>query len=384
MEIWFENLLKGPPGSLQTTSILLQSLNNPHNSFKSIHIAGTNGKGSVTIKCTSVLYLSGFKVGMFISPHILDFTERIQINMSPIPKPTFYRLAESIKSLSESLSIQIGWFDLYTVIAFAWFDEEKVDWACIEVGLGGRLDNTNVLFPNVSVIVSIGLDHIEILGDTIEKITKEKAGIIKPGIPCVYGPSVPKYIVQEVCEKLGSRSIQVVLEEKYYTHDMENSEISLAAIKSISQYEQIIPESALQGLSTKHSFRLMELRCAGKIVMLDVSHNPPGLERTYHDLRFLYPNVELITAMSISKGKMAAELLNIASQYSCKLVLLDGSSYRLMKSEELLKITSANIQQTGNIEELLPLLAKEDLNKILLVTGSFYIMSQAHQILLNI
>ncbi|OMJ79220.1 hypothetical protein SteCoe_20823 [Stentor coeruleus] len=383
MDIWFDNLLKGPPGSLQTTSTLLHSLNNPHNSFKSIHIAGTNGKGSVTIKCTSVLFLSGFKVGMFISPHISDFTERIQINMSPIPKPTFYRLAESIKSLSESLSLQIGWFDIYTVIAFTWFNEEKVDWACIEVGLGGRLDNTNILIPNVSVIVSIGLDHIEILGDTIEKITKEKVGIIKPGIPCVYGPSVPKFIVEEACDKVGSRSIQVLLAEKYYTHDMENIEITLAAIRAINEYEHIIPEKALQGLSAKQPFRLMEMNYNGKIVILDVSHNPPGLERTYHDLKFLYPGMQFVTAMSISKGKMAAELMDIANQHSSKLVLLDGLSLRLIKSEDLLKITSANIQQTGDIEELLPLLAKEDCDKILLITGSFYIMSQAYNILNN-
>ena len=155
MQEWIEEIQHGLPGSLVNTSRLCELLKNPQNSFKSLHIAGTNGKGSVTKKCCAGLMESGFKVGMYTSPHISDYTERIQINFEPIPKLLFFQYSEIIKSLVEEERINIGWFDLYTVVCFLYFSEMKVDYACIEVGVGGRLDNTNVIMPLIDHIKSV-------------------------------------------------------------------------------------------------------------------------------------------------------------------------------------------------------------------------------------
>ncbi|MCK5342852.1 MAG: bifunctional folylpolyglutamate synthase/dihydrofolate synthase, partial [Candidatus Heimdallarchaeota archaeon] len=162
-------------------------LGSPHKTFPSIHIAGSKGKGSVSAFCASVLQTAGYKVGLYTSPHLKDFEERVQVNQIPIPRGTLADLVEEIKSAVESVP-KLTTFEIMTGLAFSYFARQKVDIAVIEVGLGGRLDATNIITPLVSVITSLYLDHISILGDTLEEIAAEKGGIIKPGIPVVCAP----------------------------------------------------------------------------------------------------------------------------------------------------------------------------------------------------
>ncbi len=171
--------------NLDNTHKLDAHFNHPHTKFKTIHIAGTNGKGSVSHGVASVLQQAGYKVGLYTSPHLKDFRERIKINGICIPEDEVVDFVEKHQSIIKQ--IQPSFFEMTVAMAFHHFENQKVDVAVIEVGLGGRLDSTNIIMPQCSVITNIGLDHTALLGDTIEKITIEKAGVIKAGIPVVIG-----------------------------------------------------------------------------------------------------------------------------------------------------------------------------------------------------
>ncbi|MCY7356877.1 MAG: bifunctional folylpolyglutamate synthase/dihydrofolate synthase, partial [Rudanella sp.] len=172
------------PG-LDNTLRLCAALGNPQEKFRSIHVAGTNGKGSTSHMLASIYQQAGLKVGLYTSPHLYLFTERIRVNGDPIPEAVVVQFVEDTKSLVDA--IEPSFFELTVAMAFDYFAREQVDLAIIEVGLGGRLDSTNVITPLVSVITNIGYDHMDVLGDTLPQIAAEKAGIIKPGIPAVVG-----------------------------------------------------------------------------------------------------------------------------------------------------------------------------------------------------
>ena len=176
------------PG-LDNTLRLMEHVGNPHEKLRAIHVAGTNGKGSTSHLIAAALQASGLKVGLFTSPHLVSLTERIRINGVPIPEETVAAFVESNRAFLDEL--QPSFFETMTALGFWYFVQQQVDIAVVEVGLGGRLDSTNVLTPVLSVITNIGLDHTEFLGNTLQKIAREKAGIIKPGVPCVIGETHP-------------------------------------------------------------------------------------------------------------------------------------------------------------------------------------------------
>jgi dihydrofolate synthase/folylpolyglutamate synthase len=170
---------------LHNTVVLCEKLGNPHNLFKTIHVAGTNGKGSVSHMLAAVLQLAGYKTGLYTSPHLRDFRERIRINGEMIPEETVVSFVQEQQGLIEE--VDPSFFEVTVAMAFDFFARQNVDIAIIETGLGGRLDSTNIIRPILSVITNIGFDHVAILGDTLPLIASEKAGIIKPGIPVVVG-----------------------------------------------------------------------------------------------------------------------------------------------------------------------------------------------------
>ena len=175
------------PG-LDNVLALMEQFGNPHTKFRSIHVAGTNGKGSTSHLIAAVLQAAGYKVGLYTSPHLVDFRERIRINGQMIPEEKVVAFVEQIKNPKSKIkNLQSSFFELTTALAFSYFAEQQVDIAVVEVGLGGRLDATNIITPLLSVITNIGFDHTEFLGHTLKDIAREKAGIIKPGVPCVIG-----------------------------------------------------------------------------------------------------------------------------------------------------------------------------------------------------
>ena len=175
---------------ITNTVSLMHHLGNPERRFRSIHVAGTNGKGSVSHMLASILMQAGYKVGLYTSPHLVDFRERIRINGAMIPQEEVTRFVEFHKDYMQSL--QLSFFEMTVGLAFDYFATQQVDVAVVEVGMGGRLDSTNVITPDLSIITNIGFDHTQFLGNTLPLIAGEKAGIIKPGVPVVIGESHPE------------------------------------------------------------------------------------------------------------------------------------------------------------------------------------------------
>lgn len=192
---------------LDNTYLLDEHFGHPHRKFKSIHIAGTNGKGSCSHTLAAILQNDGYKVGLYTSPHIMDFRERIKINGECISKEYVIEFVNQEKSLFEK--IHPSFFEVTTALAFKYFAEQHVDYAIIEVGLGGRLDCTNIITPILSIITNISFDHTNFLGNTLEKIAKEKAGIIKPNIPVIIGETTneTKPVFKSCAENMNAEII---------------------------------------------------------------------------------------------------------------------------------------------------------------------------------
>jgi len=186
---------KGPAaykGSLDNTLALDKMFDHPHRKFRTIHIAGTNGKGSVSHMLASILQKAGYKTGLYTSPHLKDFRERIRVNGSMVPETFVVGFVERFLELNKIAALEPSFFELTVLMAFDYFASEKVDVAVIEVGLGGRLDSTNIILPELSIITNISLDHVALLGDSLGKIALEKAGVIKPGVPVIIGETHPQ------------------------------------------------------------------------------------------------------------------------------------------------------------------------------------------------
>jgi dihydrofolate synthase/folylpolyglutamate synthase len=282
---------------LSNTIKLLDYLNNPHNSFKTIHVAGTNGKGSTSHMLASVLHEAGFKVGLYTSPHLKDFRERIKVNGRMIPKPTVTAFVKRNKEFFEVN--KLSFFEMTVGLAFNFFKKEGVDIAIIEVGLGGRLDSTNVIIPEVSVITNIGLDHTQFLGNTISKIATEKAGIIKPNIPVVIGETVPESKL--VFKKMAKKNDALIsFAENYEGSDYEtdllgdyqefNKKTVLSTLNVLKKQGWRISEKAIEiGLkntvqNTGILGRWQVLQSKPKVIC-DTAHNSDGLKLTMNQLR---------------------------------------------------------------------------------------------------
>jgi dihydrofolate synthase / folylpolyglutamate synthase len=290
------------------------ALNNPQNKFKSIHIAGTNGKGSTSHMLAAILQEAGYKTGLYTSPHLKDFRERIKINGEMVSKSFVTDFVSRTKSLVEE--IQPSFFELTMAMAFDYFSQQKVDIAIIETGLGGRLDSTNIITPILSVITNIGFDHMNILGDTLVKIAEEKAGIIKPGVPVVIGEythetkvvfdnkatqcNAPIYFSQDEYSIAdihpGMRQLDCSIknianaESNFYSLDLNglyqlnNLRTTLGAEKELQKKGFLITESMkknalanVKKLTGLHG--RWELISDNPFVVLDVAHNEDGIRQ---------------------------------------------------------------------------------------------------------
>lgn len=209
---------------LAATLQLAAHLNNPENSFKSVHVAGTNGKGSTSHMLASVFQEAGYRTGLYTSPHLKDFRERIKLNGEMVPKPNVSEFVKKHKPYFEEHAL--SFFEMTVGLAFDYFRKEKIDIAIVEVGMGGRLDSTNIISPEVSVITNIGLDHTQFLGDTLEKVATEKAGIIKEHIPVVIGETVPetKTVFEKIATERKARiTFAETIEASTYISDLKGA-----------------------------------------------------------------------------------------------------------------------------------------------------------------
>ena len=258
---------------------------NPHKNFKTIHIAGTNGKGSVSHTLAAILQSAGYKVGLYTSPHLKDFSERIRVNGKPISEQyviDFVREADEIIG-----KLNPSFFEITTLMAFTYFKHENVDVAVIETGLGGRLDSTNIISPVLSVVTNVSFDHVNLLGNTLEKIAFEKAGIIKKGIPAVVGemPNELRPIFTEKTEKVvfaeDNDASDYEFELKGYCQD-KNKKTILAAAELLKKEFDIKEENIVEGLKnvvelTSLMGRWQKLSSA-PLTIADTGHNVAGMQ----------------------------------------------------------------------------------------------------------
>ena len=294
------------PGLSRTIS-LLGALGNPHHSFRAVHVGGTNGKGSTAAMLASVMAAQGYRVGLYTSPHLVDFTERIRVNGVSIPHDRAWELTEAVRSAAETrLMDPPTFFEATTALAFMYFADVGVEYAVVEVGLGGRFDATNILTPLVSVITTIGLDHQQYLGNTLEAIAGEKAGIVKAGVPVITGrlEEGPLSVVRAkaaasrtFCFSLGhdfdivekspdrfsyrglSRAYDAVSLPLAGRHQLDNAACALAALEVAAEGGVAVEERAIRdGLRTVHWPGRLETVGRKPTILLDGAHNPQAAE----------------------------------------------------------------------------------------------------------
>ncbi|MFC2001168.1 bifunctional folylpolyglutamate synthase/dihydrofolate synthase [Chloroflexota bacterium] len=347
---------------LRRVERLLARLGNPQEAARTVHVAGTKGKGSTAAMIASILTRAGYRVGLYTSPHLLTFTERVQIDGRYIDEDAFARLVEVIKPEAEVVNRlgefgELTTFELLTALAFTYFQEEGVDYQVLETGLGGRLDATNVVKPEVCVITSISFDHMDVLGDTLSQIAAEKAGIIKTGSVVVCAPQFPEAmeVVEKTCRERGARLVRVGSEVTWQRQDfsaegqsfkvkglrdeynlymplvgeyqLENAAAAVAAAEVLAEMgARVSPESITAGLAqVRWPGRLQILR-REPWVIVDGAHNAYSARRLAEALKQYFDFDRLILIFGASSDKdiagVVAELASVTGE-----IIVTGSRH---------------------------------------------------------
>lgn len=304
---------------LERMQSILELLNNPQDNLKFIHVAGTNGKGSVCSMLSSIIKTTGVKVGLFTSPHVFEYTERIKLNDKEISQELFAEYILEIISLSDKHQIDLTEFEIITAAAFKYFLDQKTELVILETGLGGRLDATNVIKNNIcSIITHIDLDHTERLGNTIEKIAYEKAGIIKEFCPVIVDQSNTGFdIINKIAQEKNSNikladKVPVSLLEKSAlkgTYQQENLALVIKAVKILNENEFNIPQTSLEKgiLEVKHPCRFEYLKKHN--LLIDGAHNPDGAKVLRQSLEYYFPNQKYKFIFGCLKNKCYKEMM---------------------------------------------------------------------------
>jgi len=375
------------PG-LENITKLCDFFGNPQKDLKMVHIGGTNGKGSTSNMLSSILQEAGYKTGLYNSPHLIDFTERIKIDGQNCDREFVLDFIQKLKKLPAD--IQPSFFEFTTVMAFEYFRFRNVDIALIEVGLGGRLDSTNIITPLVSAITNVALDHQDILGETLEEIAREKAGIIKPGIPVISGSNDEevKRIIEEKAKENASDFIDATLMESDLKSDLNGSyqrhniKVVLALINELqtSGYE-ISAEQIERGLlnvqkNTNFAGRWMEFS-SDPFIICDTAHNQAGLEVVFSQLESIPVHKHIILGFVQEKkiDQIMAILPRDATYYFTKPNVNRGRDPR--DYEDLLKKFKINYKIFDSLQPAY-LSAKQNIKKdeMIFVGGSNFIVGE--------
>lgn len=407
---------------LDRTYRLLQLLGDPQKDLKVIHIAGTNGKGSTTAMITEILKGAGFKVGMYTSPFLEEFEERIQINGVNIPKEVLAELITKVKVAVDKV-IEEGYnhpteFEIITVLMLLYFKIEEVDFAVVEVGLGGRLDSTNVVTPIISIITSISFDHMNLLGNTLAEIANEKAGIIKKDIPTLIYPQEKEAmeVIQENCEKNNSKLYQI--NEAYIEllkiekgnspyqeikfsgndeyivklpllgeHQMLNLAVAIKAIEILNEnnYTKIskgMVEDSIKNVKWKGRLEVLK---TNPLVVIDGAHNIQGISKLKTNIEkyFNYENLYLILGILADKDveTMVKTIVPIAKKVYAVTPNSSRAELALDLKKEVLKY-NLNCEAFESYEEAY-LKAKTDSTErdLILASGSLYMIGDMRKII---
>lgn len=408
---------------LERTHKLLEHLGNPERDLKLIHIAGTNGKGSTTSMITEILMGEGYKVGMYTSPFIEEFEERIQINRNNIPKESLAILMDEIKVAVDKV-IEAGYnhpteFEIITVLMLLYFKKENIDFGVIEVGLGGTLDSTNVIKPIIQVITSISFDHTNLLGNTLEKIAREKSGIIKKGIPTVIYPQQEEVlkVIKNKCFEMDSE-LYIANNENLKFKNIVNLDKPYQLLKYNNQIDILLPllgehqiinlSVAMQTIEVLNNKNIIDISIANIVksiknvswkgrlevlsnnpyVVIDGAHNIQGIKTLSRNIKkyFKYENLYLI--LGILADKDVEEMIKIITPMAKKVYSVTPNSIRGELAESLKDEVSKfnkNCKAFDKYEEAyLEALNDASEKDLILASGSLYMIGDMRKIIRKI
>ncbi|MCQ2381092.1 MAG: bifunctional folylpolyglutamate synthase/dihydrofolate synthase [Acidaminococcaceae bacterium] len=390
---------------------LLKELGNPENKIKTIHVAGTNGKGSVASMITNILLASGLQVGKFTSPHLVKYNERIELNGKDITDEDFAILVERTKKAADEVirkgvCDQPTQFEILTAAAFLFFAEQKVDYAVIEVGLGGLWDSTNVITPVVSVITNVALDHTDRLGKDLPHIAMQKAGIIKEKVPLVTGADgeevlgpiisvamfkqAPVYLYgkafrgEEKTSSMAGQKFTLYAGNNYQSeyeilllgeHQIKNATLAIVAAKLVSKQDDRINEVALH-IGVSHTKWAGRLECISKNpdVILDGAHNPNGAEVLCQALEKFYPNKKRTFILGMMADKDVDGVIKTLIRSNDKVYTVKAdSSTRAATAENLAQRIGKNAVAMPSIKDAYQA-ALQDNDGVIIVCGSLYLV----------
>ncbi len=395
---------------LENTFSLMRRLGNPHLKFASIHVAGTNGKGSCCAVLYSILRKAGYSCGLYTSPHLVDFRERVRVGRALVEKDY---LADFVSDLKEEvLKKKYTFFEVTTALAFSYFAEKKIDLAVVETGLGGRLDSTNILKPQVAVITNIGLEHTDRLGRTLQEIAREKGGIIKNNVPTVTSieREKPFKVIESLCRQKKSELYSVFKDTKWQIeessiegtrfeletstdtysgmrlnlageHQLRNAACAILALEALGrQGFKIDKQAILSGLSRVDWPGRLEIYSKEPLVILDVAHNPDGISNLVSALKKLLPGKNIYFVFGVMEDKNYRKMLQILSQASKEIILTQPSYSRSARLESLM----GTVQKLGLKCDAIPGVKKayqHTLEKlkdadVLCITGSHFTVGE--------
>ncbi len=366
---------------------LSEKLNFPEKKIKTIHVGGTNGKGSTSHMLASILQEAGYKVGLYTSPHLKNFTERIKINGEEVTEVRVMSFIRENKAFLEKQ--QLSFFEMTVGLAFDYFSSEKVDIAIIEVGLGGRLDSTNIITPEVSVITNIGLDHTQFLGETLPEIAFEKAGIIKKGVPVIIGEEqeevkevfMNKALSENALIEFASDSEEVYKTDLLGDYQVKNVKTAVASIKKLKTFK-VTEENIKKGLlnvvkNTSLKGRWQILQNTPKVIC-DTAHNKEGLSLVLNQLKnekFL--NLHIV--LGVVSDKKLEEVLPLfpvnAKYYFCKPNIPRGLSEAVLqeKAKEFKLMGKTFISVESAFDKAISVANQDD---IIYVGGSTFVVAE--------
>lgn len=403
------------PG-LERTENLLKMLGEPQKNLKFIHIAGTNGKGSVANMSEAILRYAGYKTGLYISPYVVDFRERIQVCGEMIPQESFANLMSKIKTAVDSITDEAlvpTEFELITAAAMLYFAEQKCDVVVLETGMGGRFDATNVIEkPLACVITAMSMDHMAVLGDTIEKITAEKAGIIKNGCPVVVYPKQPDGVMKVINETAAEKNSTVIvpnlnginvlkkdLRATSFYYNWEGFAVAMPGEHQIYNAITAVEAVKASGLPVRqaHLFKgvyftrfagRFEKICENPLVYIDGAHNRAGIDALTDTVKQYMADKKVIAVMGILKDKEYLYGINKIAEISEKMYITEPKNDRALSASEASKIAkqvNSSVTEcdsiTEAVEKALTAAAELGEDAVVICTGSLYLISEIRSIL---
>ena len=385
----YELRLLGSKLGLENPRQLAAHAGNPHQSLKIIHVAGTNGKGSVCAMLESTYRAAGYKTGLFTSPHLVSFRERIQVNRKLVPEVDVVRLIERIQDLLRHFPADKlpTFFEVITVMALEQFAREKCDVVLLETGLGGRLDATNIVTPIASVITSIALDHQQHLGDTLAEIATEKAGIIKPEIPVFSTAHQPG--ISEVIRNVAAQNkaplefidteVDTCLAGK---HQRQNAALTQATVKALQNFFPVDDQYITDGLTNVHwAVRGQCFEKENQRLLIDAAHNPASAESLCDMLRENFSGQRPTLLLGMLADKNWESFLEITTSVTDRVVCVPVGSERTVPPSRLAEECHRYYSQVLEAQSLREGLEMVKDDPFVVITGSIYLVGEALEVL---